>query len=474
MGRAFVVVLCLVSSLLALGAPSSSPAQTLNLYYQEASKDGRVYVFNTAARYKTWQEGGEMGTALILVGRGANGETVVAENETAADLYFFKHDLPGYERPAPKPEKPFDERVFYKDGKTNFVMKAGTVQLSTHMQARYTYLDRLQNDRGSFRIRRMKSVVEGNTYGGTWRFKLQANWVGANVVNSATVSASNDTTKPLSERVTLSTTATRGTILEDAELWFAKFPLATVWIGQGKAYFGRQELISDGKLHFVDRWVGNARFAPSRDQGIGLIGANGTKKYEYNLGLYNGNLINQTLNDNVEYMYVGRLVWTPFGEYKLEESAHDYPETPKLLLGAAGLNNTLTRGQTDTDIWRVGGELAFKWHGFNSSGEYYYEDAEISPRTTVARGYYVQAGWLFPNRKFELAGRYAHVDDELLMLTISDLNRNPLAELREYGACASWYFDKHTHKIQANWLRFEDTLADQHIDEYAMQLQLVF
>ena len=238
MGRAFVVVLCLVSSLLALGAPSSSPAQTLNLYYQEASKDGRIYVFNTAARYKTWQESGEMGTALILVGRGANGETLVAENETAADLYFFKHDLPGYERPLPKAEKPFDERIFYKDGKTNIVMKAGAVQISNRMQARYTYLDRFNNDRGNFRIRRMKTIVEGNTYGGTWRFKLQANWVGGNVVNAASVTASNDTTKPLSERVTLSTTATRGPVLEDAELWFAKYPQATLWMGQGKVYFG--------------------------------------------------------------------------------------------------------------------------------------------------------------------------------------------------------------------------------------------
>ena len=173
-------------------------------------------------------------------------------------------------------------------------------------------------------------------------------------------------------------------------------------------------------------------------------------------------------------MYVGRLVWTPYGEYKLEESALDYPETPKLLLGAAGLNNTLTRGQADTDIWRLGGEVAFKWRGFSTTGEYFYEETGNGTKDTLSRGYYVQAGWLFPNRKFELAGRYGHVDDELLTLTISDLNRNPLAELREIGACASWYFDKHTHKLQTNWVRFEDTLLDTHVDEFAMQLQLIF
>ena len=95
---ALATLVCLV-----LGGPVR--AQLPNLYYAEETKDGRVYVFNTAQRLESWRASGEMGTAISLIGRGANGETVVAENETALDLYFFKHGLPGYDRPAPKPEK---------------------------------------------------------------------------------------------------------------------------------------------------------------------------------------------------------------------------------------------------------------------------------------------------------------------------------------------------------------------------------
>jgi hypothetical protein len=47
-----------------------------------------------------------MGQAVTLLGAGANGETIVAENDTAADLYLFKHDLEAYERPTPKPVVP--------------------------------------------------------------------------------------------------------------------------------------------------------------------------------------------------------------------------------------------------------------------------------------------------------------------------------------------------------------------------------
>lgn len=98
----------LLALVLALSAASVAMAQVTGLYYQEVEKDGRVYVFNTPERYQSWQTSGDIGTAITLVGRGANGETIQAENETALDLYLFKHNLPAYDRPTPKPAKAAD------------------------------------------------------------------------------------------------------------------------------------------------------------------------------------------------------------------------------------------------------------------------------------------------------------------------------------------------------------------------------
>ena len=78
-------------------------AQVTGLYFQEVKKDGRIYVFNTSERFKAFQTSGEMGPAITLAGRGPDGETVIAENETALDLFLFKHDLPACDRPTPKP-----------------------------------------------------------------------------------------------------------------------------------------------------------------------------------------------------------------------------------------------------------------------------------------------------------------------------------------------------------------------------------
>jgi hypothetical protein len=91
---------------LALTGASVAVAQVTGLYYQEVEKDGRVYVFNTPEKYASWSTSNDMGVAITLVGRGPNGETIVAENETAMDLYLFKHNLPAYDRPTPVPPKP--------------------------------------------------------------------------------------------------------------------------------------------------------------------------------------------------------------------------------------------------------------------------------------------------------------------------------------------------------------------------------
>ncbi|HYU34840.1 MAG TPA: porin [Thermoanaerobaculia bacterium] len=106
MRRSATLRACLVALVVALLAGSVARAQVAGLYYQEVEKDGRVYVFNTPEKYKAWQESGDMGIAITLISRGPNGETIVAENETAMDLYLFKHNLPAYDRPSPKAAAP--------------------------------------------------------------------------------------------------------------------------------------------------------------------------------------------------------------------------------------------------------------------------------------------------------------------------------------------------------------------------------
>lgn len=93
--RAFGVAAVVL--VLTVGAASAQ-----GLWYKEVERDGRIYVFNTSAKYEAWLKSGEFSSPLSFSNHGPHGETVIAENETAIDLFNLKHDLPGYDRPAPK------------------------------------------------------------------------------------------------------------------------------------------------------------------------------------------------------------------------------------------------------------------------------------------------------------------------------------------------------------------------------------
>ena len=83
----------LAALLLVLAAARSARAG--DLFYQEAAKDGRIYVFAIGKEYAAWSKSGEIGKAITRVGYGPNGETVVFDSEEAVNLYNFKHDKPG-------------------------------------------------------------------------------------------------------------------------------------------------------------------------------------------------------------------------------------------------------------------------------------------------------------------------------------------------------------------------------------------
>lgn len=59
------------AALLALGLAASAWAQ--GTFYREVEKDGRIYVFNIMRQFQAWEQSGEMGVAITLLGYGPNG-----------------------------------------------------------------------------------------------------------------------------------------------------------------------------------------------------------------------------------------------------------------------------------------------------------------------------------------------------------------------------------------------------------------
>ncbi len=267
-----------------LGFATSAAAQ--GFYYKEIVKDGRIYVFNVAQNAERFEKTGEMGIGITRPGVGPNGETVVGDNERAIQLYFFKH---GISEPVPEPTPPV-QTIVWRDGKTRITTDAAYLEMSSRIQVRFTQDmpdDNTQlpgtaapgDDRGSFRIRRAKFKLEG------WMIKT---WL----------------TYEFQLNFPAITGANTGAILEDAafDVDFTKGKgLFRAHIGQFKPPFGAQEMTSSGNQMFVDRALVSNNFFRGRETGLALWGTTTNNKIEWRVGMFNGNGLTRTANDNDKY-----------------------------------------------------------------------------------------------------------------------------------------------------------------------------
>jgi phosphate-selective porin OprO and OprP len=468
--RGAVALLALV---LSLAAGAGAWAQ--GLFYAEETKDGRIFVFNIKANYERWKASGETGTGLTRLNVGPNGETVYADNETALELFFFKH---GIKEVVPKPAAPV-QTIVWRDGKTRMTLGDNFyMELSNRVQARYTHdfpddsitrpgTAAAGDSVGSFRIRRAKLKFEGWVAKPYITYEVQANWpavTGANV----------------------------GAILEDAVLdWDVTKGKGQFRIGFGqfKPAFAHQELTSSGNQSFVDRSEVSNQYARGRDTGLRLWGQF-NNKIEWRFSIMNGNGLTRTTNDNDQFQYNARVVWQPNGLIVLNQrpwvtgalySEADFESTDKPIfaLAANWEKNNFHRTTTAIDLKDniYGFDGVFKYKRFFATGEYYIrERTPEAPATGAPQpkfnsdGWFAQATYLLNSKRtWEVAARIGQFDP-------TDLREDNLR--KEIRGGISYYYLRHSLKVQADYGQLEDEAANSgrgtKNKEFRLQTQIVF
>src|SRR6478736_3109053 len=139
-------------------------------------------------------------------------------------------------------------------------------------------------------------------------------------------------------------TASSGT---DIWLNWHQFPWAQIKAGQWKAPFGLDQLTPDTSLYTIERTLPTGAITPDRQIGAQLWGTPFTNIWPeqkdlltYYAGIFNGNGRNTTVNDNNNFMYVGRLESTLFKDV--------FGKGSFLKLGADVLNSRDDKGTTIT------------------------------------------------------------------------------------------------------------------------------
>lgn len=221
-------------------------------------------------------------------------------------------------------------------------------------------------------------------------------------------------------------------------------------MGQFKAPFGLQQLISSGRQQFVERAITDARFTPGRDMGAMLSGTL-VDHLGYQAGIFNG-AGESALQTTTTPLLVGRIFYQPIGAYALSEGAPDASDRPVIHVGLAARTGRQIRGRTapgvveDADTQTaIGAEFAYRRPRFHTTAEYFWmtEDVEnpVAGPALDSRGFHAQAGYMLVPRTTEVGVRYSEVDGHT---SVDDSN------VRELRGVFGYFWRAHNLKVQAD------------------------
>ena len=222
----------------------------------------------------------------------------------------------------------------------------------------------------------------------------------------------------------------------DLFLNWHQFPEANLKVGQFKSSFGLEQTTPDTTIFTIERTQPSGALTPERQIGVQLWGkplANLRPKQkdwlEYAVGIFNGNNRNTQLNDDANFMCVGRIASTPFagklfgqdakwklgvdGAYSRYGAGTRISQTGNLKFNADGslsaFNVPAAAGSAaKSTSWAVNQTLTVG--PFDVIAEYLEEKVEPLNSTPfkafTANGYYMQGSYYFPGKKFQLVGEY--------------------------------------------------------------------
>ena len=268
--------------------------------------------------------------------------------------------------------------------------------------------------------------------------------------------------------------------LQDAYIQRKLGDALSIKIGQFRAPFMREELVSSSRQLGVDRSLVNERFNQDRSQGVQLA----YKANQFRLmAMYHDGLKSKNTEwqlEDTEYALTGRVEFLAMGDWKQFKDFSSKPGSePGLLIGLAGHYEKeeygVSGGGPKEEDARLTADVSFEGDGFNVFGAFVYQDlkqADVSPW-----GWVVQGGYYLTD-KTEIFGRYECGD--------SDDSSEKLSVLT---AGVNHYFNKNVkwttdlgygfHEVTGAWDKAdvswrEDASGDDGQIVFRTQLQLVF
>jgi phosphate-selective porin len=280
-----------------------------------------------------------------------------------------------------------------------------------------------------------------------------------------------------------------------------QFAEANVKAGQWKAPFGLEQLTPDPTLIIIERSLPTGAITPERQIGVQVWGKPFTNIWPaqkdlltYYAGIFNGNGRNVTVNDNNNFMYVGRLELLPWqgkllgqnSSLKLgadvlnsrDDKGTNISQSLNLLVNSDGSLSPFTLpGADERTAWSV--DAWFNLGPFDLIGEYLQE--KVNGRTVngvppgfadfTTNGFYVTGAYYLIPKKLQAAVRWEQLNP----------GQKGNDGIHSITGGLNYYIHGDDLKLMANyihtWSDFRQAnpqFGDDQFDEVIVRLQLMF
>ncbi len=357
-----------------------------------------------------------------------------------------------------------------EDGDFELTTKLRAQILGTYEIARDPEFERI----GGVQIRRARVGFQGHMFGKHNKYKMEL---------------------ALSPRdVAMRDSGTGTSPLLDWYMTFDYLKAATFVVGQYKVPYNRQRIVSSGALQMVDRSIVQSEFNLDRNVGFDVRSTSLLDGHlHYYAGVYGGEGRNafQLLDTNL--LYLARVEVLPFGHFSDFVEA-DFERTgPRLSIGASYAYNTNSRrnqgplGGAPTDrgtttFHNTEADFLLKMYGLSVTGEFFYRKGDRNPggamdatqtppvpfpveKARNGYGWFAQAGYLLPQTMFEIEARYGQ---------LRGTGDTSLKQRQELGGGVSYYFARHSFKLQADYFRLWGKDLSKGADQVRLQLEAGF
>jgi phosphate-selective porin OprO/OprP len=372
-------------------------------------------------------------------------------------------------------------KLYWNQGtRVEFPDTGFTTSIATMLQTRYAFTDRDEDaglaNTSSFDVNRARLIVSGTALNREFTYMLSTDFI------SAPDSDANFDQSPS---------------VRDAYIdWKPCNDDSGIRMGAFKTAVSRQFNTDQQSMQFADRSAASEYFTLGRQNGLMGYTALADGMITGSAGIFNGESDFEGANaSGVDTRHTGVVAvrLNPTGSMNTaEEGDIDWTEELATSFGVtyaySDKANTVAGsakhdGSHDMDVdtgstlvnqsGLINVDANLKYMGFSLHGEYFYRDND-SDFSGDPSGFYVQAGYFFSPKKFELAGRYAYTDcDNGEAVGTCAGNDN----VTEASATLNYYFWRHNLKAQLGYDFVQtDSMAggDVNSNRYIFQLSSYF